>query len=221
MVILIIAMMVFGPRRLPEMAAKAGKIVRDLRNMSQGLLLEWQREITVAARLDDLEETRRELVELKKELSQTQREIGQQAQKEVQQFQKQVAGEAAKVEDTLKTGVEQVADEAAKVEDALKTGVEQLSETLPTDGKASPDTGQPSKDDTPEMTSEETPPQASNSDSKQPQEQESSSDTSPAAETPKPVVKPKVSRAVKANGRASKPAPPSEQPSQPKEALNE
>ena len=40
--ILIIAMMVFGPRRLPEVAAKAGRIVAELRQMSQGLMTEWR-----------------------------------------------------------------------------------------------------------------------------------------------------------------------------------
>lgn len=209
MVILIIAMIVFGPRRLPEIASKAGKIVRDLRGMSQGLLLEWQREITVATRLDELEETRKELAELKKELGQTQREIGQQARKGAREFQKQVTSEASKVEDTLKAGGEQVADEAAKVEDTLKDGVEQFSEALSTDDKVSLDTDQPVKDDTPEVTSDEEP------------HQEAAPDKSPAVKTPKPIVKPKVSKAVKVNGRPDNPAPSSEQSSQSKEALNE
>jgi Tat protein translocase TatB subunit len=73
--IFFIALMVFGPRRLPEIAGKAGRIVRDLRNMSQGFLAEWQREITVAARLDELEEVRKELEETKQSLRQSQAEI--------------------------------------------------------------------------------------------------------------------------------------------------
>lgn len=73
--IFIIAMMVFGPRRLPEIAAKAGKTIRDLRNMSQGLMTEWQREITVAARLEELEEARQGLEEAKRELQQAQKTI--------------------------------------------------------------------------------------------------------------------------------------------------
>jgi Tat protein translocase TatB subunit len=73
--IFVIALMVFGPRRLPEIAGKAGRIVRDLRNMSQGFLAEWQREITVAARLDELEEVRKELEETKQSLRQSQAEI--------------------------------------------------------------------------------------------------------------------------------------------------
>ena len=67
--ILLIAMMVFGPRRLPEIAAKAGKMVRDLRNMSNGLLAEWQREITVAARLEELEKAKQEFSQMKQDFT--------------------------------------------------------------------------------------------------------------------------------------------------------
>ena len=73
--IFIIALMVFGPRRLPEIAGKAGRIVRDLRNMSQGFLAEWQREITAAARLEEIEQVRKELDETKQALRQSQTEV--------------------------------------------------------------------------------------------------------------------------------------------------
>lgn len=73
--IFIIALMVLGPRRLPEYAAKAGKMVRDLRNMSQGFITEWRREIMVATRIDELEETRRELQEAKRLLQETRSDI--------------------------------------------------------------------------------------------------------------------------------------------------
>ena len=67
--ILVIAMMVFGPRRLPEIASKAGKMVRDLRQMSQGLMHEWRREIALT-NLDELEKTRQELKQIKNEFTQ-------------------------------------------------------------------------------------------------------------------------------------------------------
>jgi sec-independent protein translocase protein TatB len=73
--IMIIAMMVFGPRRLPEIAAKAGKMVADLRNMSQGLMTEWQREIAIAAQMEDLEQARRDLGEIKDSVMETGKSI--------------------------------------------------------------------------------------------------------------------------------------------------
>jgi Tat protein translocase TatB subunit len=45
-VILIIALIVVGPERLPQLAQSIGKTMRDLRAMSQGLTTEWQREIS-------------------------------------------------------------------------------------------------------------------------------------------------------------------------------
>jgi len=96
--IFIISMMVFGPRRLPEMAAKFGKFVGDLRNMSQGLMTEWQREIAVASRLDELKKTQQELNQIKQEVQATRREIAaqtstgvdalQQARREIEASQK-------------------------------------------------------------------------------------------------------------------------------------
>jgi Tat protein translocase TatB subunit len=73
--IFIIALVVFGPRRLPEIAAKMGKTVADLRNMSQGLMTEWQREIAVATRVEEIEKTRQELEEIKKDVQQTKKGI--------------------------------------------------------------------------------------------------------------------------------------------------
>lgn len=75
MFVLLIALMVFGPRRLPEIAAKAGKTVRDLRNMSNGLLAEWQREITVAARLEELENVKKEFDLAKEEITGVKQEL--------------------------------------------------------------------------------------------------------------------------------------------------
>jgi len=73
--IMIIAMMVFGPRRLPEIAAKAGKIVADLRNMSQGMMAEWQREINAANELDGLKKTGQELLSIKNEIQEAKKSV--------------------------------------------------------------------------------------------------------------------------------------------------
>lgn len=84
--IFIIALMVFGPRRLPEIAAKVGKTVADLRNMSSGLLTEWQREIAVATRVEELEKTRQELGQIKQDLKQAQGEIAAEASDQVKEL---------------------------------------------------------------------------------------------------------------------------------------
>ncbi len=101
--VFIIAMMVFGPRRMPEIAAKAGKYVRDIRGMSQGLMAEWQREITVATRLDELQEARKELESIKQEFTNTQQQIGN-AQKSLTD---QVQQDFKEIQNTIAPPVEQ------------------------------------------------------------------------------------------------------------------
>lgn len=74
--IFVIALMVFGPRRLPEIAVKAGKFVADLRRMSNSLLAEWQREINVSNQLDEFKKVRDELQGAKQDLAGVRREVG-------------------------------------------------------------------------------------------------------------------------------------------------
>ncbi|MEW5956739.1 MAG: Sec-independent protein translocase protein TatB [Chloroflexota bacterium] len=107
LLIFIIALMVFGPRRLPELAVKAGKFVADLRNMSSGLMTEWQREITVAARLEELEKTRQEFKEIKQE---------------VQQARQNLAGEAASSVKALDQTRQEVAAEVKSISDVAADG---------------------------------------------------------------------------------------------------
>jgi sec-independent protein translocase protein TatA len=42
LMILVIALIVFGPERLPEIGRSIGKAVRDFREMSSGFTSEWQ-----------------------------------------------------------------------------------------------------------------------------------------------------------------------------------
>jgi sec-independent protein translocase protein TatA len=42
LLILVIALVVFGPQRLPEIGRSIGKAVRDFREMSAGFTSEWQ-----------------------------------------------------------------------------------------------------------------------------------------------------------------------------------
>ncbi len=70
--IFVIALMVFGPRRLPIIAARVGKTIRNLRQMSQALMIEWQREINIAT---ELEELRKELQDTKEDLQQAKQAV--------------------------------------------------------------------------------------------------------------------------------------------------
>ncbi len=137
-IIFVIAMMVFGPRRLPEIAAKAGKIVRDIRGMSQGLLAEWQREITVAARLDELDVARKELEEARRLLSETQQEIGQTHQDVGQQVQKDLVQAKQTISD-LQAEQRTIAPPYAEDKDTLESIPQEqsVSDTPPSDDTSS------------------------------------------------------------------------------------
>lgn len=52
LVVLIIALIVVGPERLPEIAQSIGKTLRDLRTMSQGLTSDWQQELNSLPRIE-------------------------------------------------------------------------------------------------------------------------------------------------------------------------
>ncbi|MCG3210166.1 MAG: Sec-independent protein translocase protein TatB [Anaerolineae bacterium] len=76
--IFVIALMVFGPRRLPEIARKAGKIVADLRNMSQSLMAEWQREINAAEFTEELNKTKQEFTQARDSVAKAGKAVSQQ-----------------------------------------------------------------------------------------------------------------------------------------------
>lgn len=109
LLILIIAMMIFGPRRLPEIAAKLGKFVSDLRNMSSGLMTEWQREITVATRLEELEKTRQEFNDIKEEIQQTRKSLAGEASSSMKELDKA----REEVEKEVKSIPESASEESA------------------------------------------------------------------------------------------------------------
>lgn len=67
-VILIIAFVVVGPERFPQLAQSIGKAVRDLRALSQGLTTEWQRELSSMAELEPGESLQQTLIKPLKEV---------------------------------------------------------------------------------------------------------------------------------------------------------
>lgn len=152
--IFIIALMVFGPRRLPEIAARAGKTVRDLRNMSQGLLTEWQREITVAARLDELEQARKELAEVKKELKDTQRTVSSDTSAELKQAQKEIEQVKQELQDVKAIEVPRASSEAVKESEQSEPPEAAAADSEPQSTEAE-DTPQPASDEEASETTQE------------------------------------------------------------------
>jgi Tat protein translocase TatB subunit len=67
-VILIIAFVVVGPERLPQLAQSIGKTLRDLRALSRGLTTEWQRELSSMAELEPGESLQQTLTQPLKEV---------------------------------------------------------------------------------------------------------------------------------------------------------
>lgn len=64
MLILVIALIVFGPDRLPEIGAGIGKALREFKEMSQGITSEINREFQeAAAPVRDLEQDVRQIME--------------------------------------------------------------------------------------------------------------------------------------------------------------
>lgn len=75
-VILILALLVIGPRDLPQWAGRLAKFIRDLRMMSEGFTVEWQREVNAASRLDELHALKQELSAAQQALQETKQSIG-------------------------------------------------------------------------------------------------------------------------------------------------
>jgi sec-independent protein translocase protein TatB len=73
LLIFVVALIVVGPRRLPEIARTLGKIVTDVRKMSQDFTTEMTRELEAPA--EELAEVKRELEAPVKELTEMTREL--------------------------------------------------------------------------------------------------------------------------------------------------
>jgi len=121
-VVLIIAFIVVGPERLPELARSLGKTVGDLRALSQGLTSEWQREIDGLSQLDTGEGLQEALTKPFKE-----------AQADVQQALTAPLDTGEGVQETLTKPFKEA---QADLEQALSPS--SASSTSPTDGAAKP-----------------------------------------------------------------------------------
>ncbi len=78
LLIMLVAMIIFGPEKLPEMMRTAGQWIRKFREMSDDVRTEVSRELKVSEFSDVIQQTRKEILEVKDTVQQSAREIREQ-----------------------------------------------------------------------------------------------------------------------------------------------
>jgi Tat protein translocase TatB subunit len=231
LLILIIAMMVFGPRRLPEIAAKLGKFIGDLRNMSSGLMTEWQREIAVATRLEELEKTRQEFDEIKEEIQHTRKNLAGEASssmKELDKAREEVEKEVKSLpesasEDKSARTISPSKKQPAIAASSPATEATAADDPAETDSVKEPDEAGTEGEEGPESIieagSEEEGPVENSSSSEQPADSKASPGLEEVDNTPRPAAPQRPSgnnhKSADSQGQTASPTP------SPAEAVNE
>jgi sec-independent protein translocase protein TatB len=134
LLIFVIALIVVGPRRLPEIARSLGKVVNDVRKMSQEFTAEVTRGLEAPAK--ELTEVKRELEAPVKGLT----EVTQGLTAPVKELTKELAG----VTQGLKDPAKELAKELTEATQELETPAKELKET--TDQNASEKAAQGDQD---------------------------------------------------------------------------
>lgn len=83
-VIMVVALIIFGPERLPEMGAQAGKALRDFRNMTRDMTGEFEEQISdVRGVMDEMKMTVADVRRETRELATSMTDIADSAAEEV------------------------------------------------------------------------------------------------------------------------------------------
>lgn len=105
-VIMVIALIIFGPDKLPEMGAQAGKALRDLRNMTREMTGDFEESISdVRGAMDEMKSTVAEVQRDTRDLATSVTEITDSAAAEVRAGVKTVNSETAQVAAAAKPNV--------------------------------------------------------------------------------------------------------------------
>jgi sec-independent protein translocase protein TatB len=123
LLVLIIALLVVGPERLPEIARSIGKAIRDLRDISQSVTSEWQRELGEAAGVELGEEG------LQESLAQP-----------LKEFEKSLAGSVEGLQESVTQSVEGARESLGQSLKESQADIQQafVGPSTPPDGGASP-----------------------------------------------------------------------------------
>ena len=127
----LVILIVFGPQRLPEMAQKAGQLVRKSRSIIADLRKEFEGEWSEVS--EPLKEVRREVEGIKEEMGSSLRSLSEDVNKAKEEIEAEFAETKKKLEDQIsETG-------AADSEEA--TGEQPTSGESPSQQEDTPDMG--------------------------------------------------------------------------------
>ncbi len=138
LVILIVALLVVGPEKLPEYARKFGKIVRDLRKMTSNFTGEVTKSLDMEDDFDDLKNTAQglkgsldeESLKIKNALDMEADEIAKTIDNEVSGVKKAMDDETEALSAMLEKESLELDTTARDIKDPLATGAQEVSVAL-------------------------------------------------------------------------------------------
>jgi sec-independent protein translocase protein TatB len=138
LVILVVALLVVGPEKLPEYARKLGKMVRDLRKMTQNFTGEVTKSLDMDGDFDDLKNTAQELkgsldeesLKIKNALDVEAEEIAKTIDNEVSGAKKSIDDGTADLSAMLEKEAKEFDTNAREIKDPLAKEAQEMSETL-------------------------------------------------------------------------------------------
>ena len=146
-VILIVALLVVGPERIPEFARKIGKIVRQFREMTTNFTGEMKKAMDMEEEAEDMKKTVQEVEqtlgtgtgEVGQTLGAEARELGQTLGAEAQELAKTVGASTKEIAKTLDTEAKELAKtidtQAKEVKKTMVEGADKLSQAIDKEAK--------------------------------------------------------------------------------------
>lgn len=145
-VIMVVALIIFGPERLPEMGAQAGKALRDFRNMTREVTGDFEESITdVRSAMDEMKMTVADVQRETREFATSVTEIADSAAEEVRAGARTVNEQSAEVAAVVNSGASTARPNGVATESAVATrpsnGQTSAGQTTATKPKAATTTG--------------------------------------------------------------------------------
>jgi len=127
LVILVIALIVVGPDRIPEYARKFGKLMRNFRKMTSNLTGEMRKAIDLDEEAEDIKKTATGMSAV---LDEEAKEIGMSLDKEVGEIARTMGIEAEGIKKTLAEGTDELSQLIVKEAAGMKRSAEEVRDVL-------------------------------------------------------------------------------------------